>query len=1097
MKLKWIAVIVTSCLLWAQAPAPVAPAPKINEATDPMLRGFEFRSIGPAVMMGRVDDIQGSEKDPMLIYVGFATGGLWKSTDGGNHWKSQFDTMANESVGAIGVAPSDPNIVYVGKGEANNRQSSSIGDGVWGTRDGGKTWTNLGLGDTQSINRIAVDPNDPNVVFVAAMGHLFGPNPERGLYKTTDGGKTWKLAKYIDPDTGFNEVQIDPSNSKIVYAASFQRRRTWWGYNGGGPGSLLWKSTDGGTTWSKLDGAGFPKPKDGIYGRMALTIFRSKPSTIYAQIEAGASPGTGGGTTAAGGPQPPGGRGGNGGAGFVESGAEGGAPGGVAAGTPEAAAITGGGGRGRGAAAPPNPDGSGVFRSDDGGATWTFESNQDQRPTYFSQIRVDPKNDQKLFVGGTPAQMSLDGGKTWKGLTGSHTDYHAFWINPNDPRVVWVGHDGGFDSSNDGGYSWDYHNDMAVGQFYQVSADMRHPYTVCGGLQDNNAWCGPSALRSTTGPVNTDWFTVAGGDGFYTRQDPTDWAIVYAESQDGSMSRHDLRAGTQKSVQPRGAQPVPVATPAEGSAPVEPGSPATAPAQVTTITPAVTPAATPVAGEAGAAPAAAGGRRGGRAGAAVAGAAAGGGGGGRGGVPNIINAPEKLDPLRFYWNAPFEISPHDPAVIYMAAQFFFKSTNRGDTWRMNTTDLTKHVPRWSPEMPIMNVAGDKPMAEKHDGYAASSLATQVRESPSKPGVIWVGTDDGNLQVSTDYGENFTNVAPNVKGLPTGYVQISRIEPSHFDPATAYVAFDCHRFDNWAPFLFRTTDYGKTWTNMTADLPKNGPIQALREDLENPDLLFVGTEFGLFVSLDGAKSFKKFMTGLPMVPVDDILIHPRDRDLIIGTHGRSIWICDDISALEHLNQAKGKDLTLFDPRPAIQWKSDPFAQRHNGESPTARGFTGKNPQGGTAITIQSATDLGAAKVEFLTGTTVVSTMDVKLQAGLNRFQWNMRAPAPAANANGRGGRGGGGGGGGGRGAEMVPESPDAPPTPAGGRGAGPVTVPFVAGGRGGGGGGGGGGGFGGGGGALLEPGSYMIRLTAGGKTVTSAVSVLEDIWLRAQ
>ena len=1061
-------------LLWAQAPvAPVVP--KINQSTDPLLRGFEFRSIGPAVMAGRVDDIQGSEKDPMIIYLGMATGGLWKSTDGGNHWRSQFDNMPNESVGSIAIAPSDPNIVYVGMGEANNRQSSSIGDGVWGTTDGGKHWNHLGLEDTQSINRVAVDPVNPQIVFVAAMGHLFGPNAERGLYRSTDGGKSWKKIKYIDPDTGFNEVAIDPVNPKIVYASSLQRRRTWWGYNGGGPGSGLWKSTDGGDTWARLEGPGWPKPKDGIYGRIAISIFRARPSTIYAQVEAGASAGTGGGTTAEGGPAPVGGRGGGGG---ESAASETAAPGGEAA--PAAGAAAGGGGRGRGAAPPPNPNGSGVFRSDDGGQTWTFMSNQNQRPTYFSQIRVDPVNDQKLFVGGTPGQMSLDGGKTWKGLTGSHTDYHAFWINPKDPRVVAIGHDGGIDISNDGGYTWDYHNDIAVGQFYQVSADMRRPYYVCGGLQDNNAWCGPSALRSTGGATNTDWFTVSGGDGFYTRQDPTDWATVYAESQDGNMTRHDLRSATQKSIKPTVATPPPVPATAPGT-PASPGSPA-APAAAAPAAPPVPASTSPVPGET--APATPEGR-----------GLVAGGGGGRGGTPNVVNAPEKLDPLRFYWNAPFEISPHDPSMLYMAAQYFFKSNNRGDTWRMNPKDLTKKVYRWSPEMPIMNVAGDKPMAEKNDGYSANSLATQVRESPSKPGVIWIGTDDGNLQVSQDGGENFTNVIGNIAGAPKGYVQISRIEPSHFDPGTAYVALDAHRLDDWAPYLFKTTDFGKTWTNVTRDLPAKGNINALREDPENPDLLFVGTEFGLYVTLDGAKSWKKFMTGLPSVRVDDILIHPRDHDLIVATHGRSIYIADDISPLEHLRQAD-KTLALFDPRPAVLWKNDPQAQRHV----TNRQFQGKNPQGGMALHILSSTDVGAAKVEFLQANKVVATMDVNIATGLNRFQWNMRGPVVAGAGRGGGGGFGGGGGGGGRGGappEMVPDDPDAPPTVPGARPAGPVPVPFVAGGRGGGGGGGGGGGFGFGApqGPLLEPGTFMIRVVAGGKTLMSSVNILEDVWMR--
>jgi photosystem II stability/assembly factor-like uncharacterized protein len=1149
-RIKTSVLVVSACLAltaapWAQGRGGQAPqGPPPNQSTDPLLRSFTFRSIGPANMMGRVDDIQAAEQDPMTMYIGFATGGLWKSTDGGNYWKPLWENQENASVGAIAIAPSNKEIVYVGTGEANNRQSSSIGDGVWGTTDGGAHWTHLGLENTQSIGRIVVDPGNPNVVYVAAVGHLFGPNPERGLYKTTDGGKTWKLSKFIDNDTGFNDVAIDLSHPNVLYASSYSRRRTWWGLNGGGPNSALWKTTDGGNTWTKLDGAGWPKPKDGIYGRIAVSVFRGNSNIVYAQVEAGAGAGTGGGTDKDGGPQkqvtpgtapPPAGmnadqiltgfaagtvtpeqmrgaisggivkaddirtafnagalpqeslfglagRGGGGGGGGGGNGCTAGTdpawlPAGGRGGAGGAGGGGGGAGRGGAAAAPPpapNPDGNGVFRSEDGGKTWKQMSGCNDRPMYFSQIRVDPNNDQKIFTGGNPGRVSIDGGKTWYGMQAAHTDFHAIWINPKDSRQVWVGHDGGFDSSNNGAKpgSWDHHNSIAVGQFYQVSADMRRPYWVCGGLQDNNAWCGPSAMRAGNGPTNADWFTVSGGDGFYTRQDPTDWAIVYGESQDGSMSRHDLRNGTQKSIRPN-------------------------------------------AGRGGAG----GGESGGESGAAA--ADAGGFGGGRGGAPNVVNAPAKLDALRFYWNAPFEISPHNPAKVYMAAQFFFKSNNRGDTWWMNPTELTKNVNRWAPEQAIMGVSGEKPMASKHDGYAASSLSTQIRESPSRPGVIWIGTDDGNLQLSMDDGDTFTNVMGNIKPAPTaphGWVQISRIEPSHFDPATCYVALDNHRNDDFHPYLYKTTDYGKTWTNVTGNLPANGNINGLREDPVNPNLLFVGTENGLYVTLQGGKEWTKFMTGLPSVRVDDILIHPRDHDVIVATHGRSIWIADDISALEQYKPVSGADVVLFEPRPAVQWKNDSFSSRN----PTARDFRGQNPQGGTAISVWAAKEVTGAKLDFLTGTTVVSTMNVDLKPGINRVQWNMQKPAAnaAAAGGGRGGRGGRGGAGGGGGA-TPPAAADAAAQPGqaagqaapapqinvqqvltealggqfgfgggggGGRGGAGTGVPFVAGGR---------GGFGGGGSTLVDPGVYMVRLTVGDKTYSSSVQVLEDIWQRVQ
>ena len=525
-------------------------------------------------------------------------------------------------------------MVYVGTGEANNRQSSSIGDGVWGTTDGGKTWNHLGLEDTQSIGRIVVDPTNPNIVYVAAMGHLFGPNPERGLFKSADGGKTWKKSKYIDPDTGFTDVAIDPVESEDPVRGVAR--------SGGAPGGAT-TAADRAARCGRPPTAATPGPSSmvraGRSRRTASTAasrFRSSApspprSTRRWKPARAAAPAAA--RRADGGPAR-GGRGGSAAAGESSAGerrrpARRGAAGGGG----------GGGGRGGRGGRPllPIPTRSGVFRSDDGGKTWTFMSNQNQRPTYFSQIRVDPVNDQKLFVGGNPGadvarwRQDLDAGST-----GSHTDYHAFWINPKDPRIVCIGHDGGLDISNDGGFTWDYHNDIAVGQFYQVSADMRRPYVVCGGLQDNNAWCGPSALRSTAGAVNTDWFTVAGGDGFYTRQDPTDWAIVYAESQDGNMTpsrsaqRHAEEHPAQRRSRPRRAQRRRRRAPA----------PAT-PAATRTLRLRQTP-------KAPARDAAARRRR-----AAAADAAA---------LPTSSTRRPTSKPFRFYWNAPIEISPHNPAV---------------------------------------------------------------------------------------------------------------------------------------------------------------------------------------------------------------------------------------------------------------------------------------------------------------------------------------------------------------------------------------------------------------------------------------------------
>jgi photosystem II stability/assembly factor-like uncharacterized protein len=976
-----LAIILAACLVaglaaFEQAPAPATqPPPPVNASTDPLLRPFVFRSIGPATMGGRVDDIEGVIDDPLTVWVGFATGGLWKTTNGGRSWTSMFDAMPNSSVGDIAIAPSDPRVVYIGMGEPNNRQSSTIGNGVYVTRDGGRNWEHLGLEETQSIARVAVHPKDPNTVYVAALGHLYGPNEERGLYKSIDGGKTWTKSKYVDADTGFTDVVIDPLTPTTVYAASYQRRRTWWGFNGGGPGSGLWKTTDAGKSWTKIQGSGWPEPKDGIIGRIGVDVHRAKPSIVYAHIEVGASGGTGANVADDGGPAQRGGGGGRGGG-------RGGAP----AGPPP----------------PPDPQRSGVWRSDDAGKTWRVVSNENNRPMYYSQIRVDPANDQKLLVGGASAQMSIDGGREWRPFQGTgHGDYHAFWISPKDPRIVWTGHDGGIDVSYDGGLSWDYLNNMALGQFYQVSVDMRRPYHVCGGLQDNGSWCGPNAVRSGFGPVNTDWYNVGGGDGFYTRNDPTDYTIIYSESQNGNVNRLSLRDGSQRSIRP---------------------------------------------------------------------SLAGGGRGGGGGAPgNILNPPAKSDDFRFNWNAPLEISPHNPAVVYYGAQYFFKSTNRGDTWWMNPTDLTKSVDRFA--NPIMGVPGRAPMASKHDGYANNSNITIIRESPARAGVIWVGTDDGNVHVSRDAGVTFTNVYGSITGAPKTETQISRIEPSNFDGATAYVAIDNHRWNDWKPYLFKTTDYGKSWTPVAGNLPARGHINAVEEDFVNPNLIFVGTEFGVFVTLDGGKAWKPFMTGLPRVRIDDLMIHPREADLIVATHGRSFWIADDITPLQQLASRPASGAVLFDPRPAVLWKNDREATRRV----TARQFRGDNPQGGTAISFV-APSAGDVRIEILNEAgQSVRTQTVAATAGLNRWQWDLQGNPP----------------------QLTPEQQAqlaqfAARGGGGGRGGQPTGVPFVAGG---GGGRGGGGGFGpAAGGGLVTPGTYRVRVTVGGQTLTTAVTVIDDVWM---
>ncbi|HXW07180.1 MAG TPA: hypothetical protein VD833_18235 [Vicinamibacterales bacterium] len=891
--------------------------PPVNQSDDPLLKRFVWRSIGPATMGGRLDDIAVNENDPSVYYLGFATGGVWKTENNGTTWTPIFDTYPVSSVGDVELAPSNPRIVYVGTGEPNNRQSSSFGGGVYKSIDAGRTFTYAGLEATQSIGRMVVHPRDPDIVYVAAAGHLFGPNPERGLYKTADGGKTWTNTRFIDNDTGFIDVVMHPTDPNTLLAASYQRRRQPWGFNGGGPGSGIWRTTDGGRNWTRLTGNGLPT--NPVIGRIGLAISRSRPNIVYAQIEVGPSGGTGAGVNEDGSLVPPGQRGGG-----------------------------AGGGRGQ-KPAPTGPDRSGVWRSDDGGKTWQFRSNNNNRPMYYSKIRVDPNNPDVVYTMGASAYKSVDGGRTFEVMAGqSHSDHHALWINPRDSRHLLIGNDGGLDVSYDQGATWEEISLMALGQFYAISADLRKPYYVCGGLQDNGSWCGPSAVRNNQGSTNVDWYRVGGGDGFYTANDPRDWTIGYWESQDGNTNRYNLRTGASTSIRP--------------SAPLTEEQRK----QLEQLQ-----------------------QAGGR-----------GVFGGRAQRPlgNVVPPPEAGTAFRFYWSTPFILSPHNPDVVYLGGDRLFKSRDRGDTWSASA-DLTNNIGR--NDRPIMGVEGRAPMASKHDGAASYSNIVTISESPLVEGLVWAGTNDGNLQVSRDGGATFRNVAGNVPGVPKE-THVSRVEASAHDSGTAYVTFDGHRTDDHQPYVFVTRDSGRTWTSIASNLPR-GHVNVIREDPRNPRLLYLGTEYAFYVSLDGGKTWKRFMNGLPTVRIDDILVHPRENDLIVGTHGRSIWIIDDLTPLQQLSEeVTGRDVHLFDVRPATAWLND--FRKADGLA-ASKHFRGQNPPGGTAISYYLGADAtGDVKITItdLDGR-VVRDMEGTKHAGINRVQWNL-LPNPTGGRQGRGARG---------------------------------------------------------------------------------------------
>ncbi len=946
----------------AQGPAAAAPAGPFDS--------LHFREIGPASMSGRITDLAVYELDPTIFYVGTAHGGVWKTTNHGTTFEAQFQDQGLMSIGDVTISQSNPDLVWVGTGEANNRQSSSWGDGVYKSTDGGKTYVHMGLRTSRHINRIVIDPKDNNVVFVAAVGSLWGPGGERGVYKTTDGGKTWRQVLNVDDDTGANDLVMDPQNNQILYASTYQRRRTACCMNGGGPGSGIWKSTDGGETWTRLKGNGLP---DGPLGRIALDVYRRRPSILYALIE---------------GPTQPGGGRGGGGAGAAGGGQEG--PG------PQTQAPQQVGGRGIATGVSPTP--TGLYRSDDGGATWRKVNNVNPRPMYFSQVRIDPNDPDVVYLGGVGLHQSLDGGKTVNTSVAPriHSDHHAIWIDPANSNHLIIGNDGGLAVSWDRAKTWAFLPNLPVGLFYHVSYDMAIPYNVCGGMQDNYVWCGPSAVRGSAGIANHHWATLQGGDGFVALQDPGDYRIAYSESQDGNLVRVDRVTFETMSIRP---QP-------------RPGEP----------------------------------------------------------------------PYRWHWDTPVILSPHDPKVVYAAANRVFRSPDRGLSWTPISPDLTSGADR--DEIETMGVKGRDIRIARNDGIAAWPAIVSLAESPKRAGLLYAGTDDGRLAVTRDGGKSWTHVIDKMPGLPAG-IYVSEVVPSRFDEATVYATFDGHRQNDFRTYIYASHDYGQTWRSIAANLTDE-VARTLTEDLKNPDVLYLGTETGLFVTIDRGQRWMRLKANLPTVRIDEITLHPRDNAMILATHGRALWILDHLEPIQEYAaaQAAAGDAKLFTPPPYALYRRP--ARDRNYEFWGDQTFFGENPPQAAVISWflkrqvgevkLRITDAAGREVREIAGAVLADST----KPGIQSACWDLRVQPIPPPAGGRGGRGRETGG--------APQAPEAG-QPGGQRN------PFGAGCGGGGGFGGGGGGFGGGAataGPFVLPGLYNIALVVDGKVVdTKPLRVMAD------
>ena len=856
--------------------APSAASAQGVQLDETLLEGFRWRSIGPANMAGRVTDIEGLPSPSKTFYVATAAGGIWKTTNNGITFRPLFQNERVVSMGDIAIAPSDPDQIWAGTGEEDSRNSISPGGGVYKSTDGGLTWEFKGLKESEHIGQIVVHPTDPDIVFVAALGPLWRTGGERGLYKTTDGGETWTRVAFANDRAGFEDVEIHPKDPNIMFATSWERQRGPYYLQSGGPGSGLWKSTDGGDTWEKVQPEGLPTTE---LGRMNVAFAPSYPRVMYLMVEAAAPEG-------------------------------------------EEERL------------------SGLYRSDDGGESWRRVNAFNSRPFYYSGVWVDPQDPDRVYF--SSFRWSPDGGESAGNAAQEvHVDFHAMWIDPVDPDRFVVGNDGGIAITFDRGGNYWFPNNYAWGQFYNISYDMGVPYRVCGGLQDNYSWCGPS--RKPNGPItNYDWFRVSGGDGFVTQQDPRDPNIVYSESQGGNMGRSNLATGERVSLGrpdwresyreyqdsiamlwPDSTQPMPQ----EHRARIED-------------------------------------------------------------LQARASADSAALQLRYNWNTPFFLSPHNPDVVYAGANRVLKSTNMGDDLVPISPDLTRADPE-KIRISTQETGGITP-----DLTGAETFATIVSlaESPLRQGVLYAGTDDGNVWMSPDDGGTWVELTDRFEGLVPDGTYVSRIEPSKHVAERLYITFDNHRRGDFTPYVFVTDDDGERFRSIASNLPTGGPdfVHVIREDPVNPDLLFVGTDVGVYVSLDRGEHWQRFMEGFPTVPVHDLQIHPRDRELIAGTHGRSIWIVDIVALQQLTRRVVESDAHLFEPKPAFHFGLPPTG----GQFTAQAFFEAPTPGAGAEFVywLGDALDERAELVVTDADGNEVATLRGARTRGLHRVSWDLRYPS---------------------------------------------------------------------------------------------------------